>query len=561
MRVAAGLTLGLAALAGAALALADESEPPILHEYVAPPAGPGGQARIIDPQADPKVIDKKPGDAKANPTAFRQADKILPEPSAKAKPGAREPVFGADTFGADRETEARPDRVTQADDTLEYTEVYNPSVAPFKRMSALDAVDADYTLHVWRADRAELEVGGQTSPERDLFWGSMSIAFRPGADIPIPSVAPDMRILSWEVEPALGHVAFAKDGADNYFVRSDDPTAAGTHRLVFLCDAPASYFAATIPRGRTIAQATAGGPGVAPMPAPVRAAAEVTMNHIGLWRGMALDVAVDRLVAYFRAFQAGDPPPDSGDIYRDLCLSQRGVCRHRSFAFVITANALGIPARYVTNEAHAFGELWLPDVGWVRVDLGGSASTLDIHNAQDKAMHRPRGEDPFPRPPEYADNYTRLRGDVRGLSPDQIEEARTPLDPGGGGNGGGSANDPLSPAPGRGLPQPPPGAFAGKTETTIAVSTVDAVGFRGESVRVSGRLESGGRGVGGLRVDLYLAPAGAGGDGARFVGQTVTEADGRFSAAIDLPADLPLGKQEVFASSPGDSKYAPVVSP
>jgi transglutaminase-like putative cysteine protease len=40
----------------------------------------------------------------------------------------------------------------------------------------------------------------------------------------------------------------------------------------------------------------------------------------------------------------------------DLARGKRGVCRHRAYAFVIVAQALGIPARFVQNEAHAWVE-------------------------------------------------------------------------------------------------------------------------------------------------------------------------------------------------------------
>ena len=34
--------------------------------------------------------------------------------------------------------------------------------------------------------------------DRDLFWGSIMVELTPGRDVAIPSVAPDMRILSYE---------------------------------------------------------------------------------------------------------------------------------------------------------------------------------------------------------------------------------------------------------------------------------------------------------------------------------------------------------------------------
>ena len=64
---------------------------------------------------------------------------------------------------------------------------------------------------------------------------------------------------------------------------------------------------------------------------------------------LELGSSFNKLVAYFRAFAAKDRPPNTGDIYRDLVDSQAGVCRHRSFAFMVTANALGLPTRGTTN--------------------------------------------------------------------------------------------------------------------------------------------------------------------------------------------------------------------
>src|SRR5207237_6589636 len=112
--------------------------------------------------------------------------------------------------------------------TLHYVSVFNPDVLPFKRMSALDDVHDDFTLHVRNQALQPLPVGGTTDPKtRDRFWGDVLVELKPGVDVPLPSVAPDMRILSYETHPKL-RLAFSKDGADNYYVRSDESNAAGT---------------------------------------------------------------------------------------------------------------------------------------------------------------------------------------------------------------------------------------------------------------------------------------------------------------------------------------------
>ncbi len=207
----------------------------ILHEDL---PGPGGD------HPTPLIGDTGSGN---NPTAIVAGDKVLPPPPLDAKPDAKgEPVLGKGGFAADRETKMKPDENTGPDQTLHYVSVFNPDVLPFKRMSAFDAVAEDETLVIGRTVLHDLPIGGTTDKMRDRFWGSVAIELHPGVDVPLPSVAPDMRILSYEVKPAVT-LRFEKDGADNFYVRSDDSRAGGEYRLVFLCDADAGYFAPSLP--------------------------------------------------------------------------------------------------------------------------------------------------------------------------------------------------------------------------------------------------------------------------------------------------------------------------
>jgi hypothetical protein len=531
---------------------------PVLHEYVKPPRA--GAGRIVGAPSEAAAAAQPEEQRRENPPAIRQDEKILVEPQSNEPARPSEVVHGESSFGADRQTEARPDYLTQADGTLHYSEPFNPSVVPFKRMSALDSVAADYTLGVRDRQPRPLPAHGDTSADRDLFWASLVVDLPAGGrPVAIPSVAPDMRILSHEVEPRT-RLVFGKDGGDNFTVRAADPRTRGEHRVVFLADAPASYFAPRVPAGVTLRVAAAARP-PARLPAPVARAAGVVLARIGVSPDDEIGPALDKLVAWFRAFEAGAPPDPSGDVYLDLALSQRGVCRHRAFAFMITANAAGLATRYVTNEAHAFAEVFLPETGWSRVDLGGAALELEVANASDKAMHRPRGADPFPKPREYAENYTRLRGPVPGLTSEQIAEAQSP--PG----APAAPGDPTSTDPVRlgetSVPRPV-SVDPGRRPLRLAVDSVDRRGFRGEMVKIAGRATDGdGDDLSlseGLRVDLYLAPRGARGSGARVVGKTVTDRAGKFTVAVELPGDLLLGEHEVFAVTPGNDAFAPAVS-
>ena len=553
LRVSLVLALGVTLVPAAH---ADEGTGVVLHEHVAAP--PKTQGRIVKGQGA-----AKDGDTAKNPAAIRQDDKIIASPPVAQPPGAGEVVHGDRSFAADRETETRPDYVTQKDGTLHYVEVFNPSIVPFKRMSSLDGVRDDYTLAGAGRDLRAIAVGGQTTPDSDLFWASLVVDLpAQGATVPIPSVAPDMRILSVEVQPRA-RLAFARDAADNFYLHAEDG-ATGPHRVVMLVDAPAVYFAAKVPSGIALAEVARKRPPL-PLPERVRASATVMLSRLGLSGDIPADRAVSRLVDYFRSFEAGAPPTPSGDIYLDLALSRRGVCRHRAFAFMVTANAAGIPARYVANEAHAFAEIWLPGPGWLRVDLGGAALDLEVANAGDKTMYRPRGDDPFPKPRAYAENYTRLRGNVEGLSSTQLADAHgraaaPPSEaPAADATRDPRSTEPIS-TPMQKLPRPRAEPIPGKRLLSLIIDSVDKSGYRGEVMRVSGHAEGPAGAPEGLRVDVYLAPAGGKGDGARIVGQAVTDGNGGFSLAAELPADLGLGKHEVFVLTGGDRVYGPAIS-
>ena len=163
------------------------------------------------------------------------------------------------------------------------------------------------------------------------------------------------------------------------------------------------------------------------------------LKAIGLRSDMAFDVGVDRLVTWFRGFEAGDPPPRKGSIFVDLALGQKGVCRHRSFAFTLAARAAGIPTRQVQNEAHAFVEILAPDGLWRRIDLGGEAPSLDFKNSQNHRLHQPP-PDPFGKPENYTSQYSaQLQGtgdQAGGDDAPKIGNKPPPLVPGAAGSGG-----------------------------------------------------------------------------------------------------------------------------
>ena len=552
------VTLLIGAVAGLAIGDGGGGHP-ILHEDLPAPGGARAAATIGGS-----------GDG-ATPAAITAGDKVLPEPALDASTAHDgQPVLGQGGFAADRDTSMRPDENTQSDSTLHYVSVFNPDVLPFKRMSALDGIGDDFTLHVGSPGLVPLSVGGTTDPRtRDRFWGDVQVALRPGTAVPLPSVAPDMRILSYDAKPPV-RLAFGKDGADNFYVKTDDPHASGTYHLVFLADADAGYFAPSLPSRRyTVAEVALHAPAqLRPaIPPAVMQQARITLDHLGIDADMDLGVAFNKLVDYFRSFQPGDIEHPTGNVYRDLCDTKLGVCRHRSYAFMITANALGIPTRYVENEAHAFVEVWFPERGWQRIDLGGAALRMDVTGANNHTLHRPRAEDPFAKPPEYTQSYTQLEGDIRGLTKQQIADKRKSLDQapasgavsaGGGGAGGGGAgggtgggqSDRIAPDP----TLPAVDADPKKIDVSLAITKADAIATRGATLHVEGVARAAGHGLADHRVTVYLAPAGQDGRGYIALGTATTGKDGVFQADLAVP-DVALATYDIVVTSDEDATY------
>jgi hypothetical protein len=507
------------------------------------------------------------GTGSGNPAAFTAGDKVLPKPplDRPSTHPADEPVLGNGGFAADRRTTMTPDGNTGPDATLHYVSVFNPDVLPFKRMSALDGVADDYTLKIAHTALIELPVGGPTDKARDPFWGSVLIHLTPGQDVPLPSVAPDMRILSYEITPKIA-VKFEKDGADNFYVRSDESSAAGTYRLVFAADADAGYFAPSLPTTghfTPLMVAAMTPPELRPvLPDRVRRTARQVIDRLGVDVEMDLGVVFNRLVGYFRAFQARPMQASSNDIYLDLCFSQAGVCRHRAFAFMITANALGIPTRFVENEAHAFVEVWFPDRHWQRIDLGGAALRMEVTGASDKVLHRPRADDPFEKPPEYKQNYTQLDGDIKGLTRQQLTDKHKSLNqapPSGAfdpGLGSGAVPDRI--LPDQSLPAVT--RDPKKPSPVLTVTLADERAFRGAELHVEGRASASGKPLSDHTVDVFLSPAGHGGSSSIFLGRAVTEADGSFRADLPVPPTITLAAYEIWLSSPEDAYYNATLS-
>jgi hypothetical protein len=537
MRRAAAAVLFLAFGAAAA-------PPEVAHEYVA-----------VDAKS---CVGKK----------CKREGRAEPEPDAEGAPEPGEPVYTPQPLTEviatgpplpgdpppERRDRVVPDRDTGQPQpgTHPYHEVFDPAIVPHKRMTALDAVADDESLHVFDPTRRPFAESPSHVSTRDVFSGSVALDLQPGRWVPLPSVSAETRILSHQLLPESA-VQFARDSADNLFVRASG--ASGPHRLLWKSDAPKRYFAGELPRGLRLADEPPAL--IHPLSPSLREKAERVIAKIGVDRRRSLPEMLDKLVEWFRSFELGPLGGDGRSTYLDLALGRRGACRHRAYAFTITAVGLGIPTRYVENELHAFVEVYLPQLGWRQIDLGGAPLDEDVQNVENKSFYRPTGEDPFPKPQSFQNEPSIRMSDAR--SPTAMSSGG-PGTGGTGGNGGtgtgtgtGNGGGGSSTRSDSSTPSDEPPRFA--TALSVTVETREA--FRGDLLHVRGHYTVTGGPQNGARVILDLV-----GDGGRafHLGDAVTDDKGDFSADLEVPRLLPLGDHRLVAHTEGDEKRAPAVS-
>lgn len=560
MRAGAGTRTATRVLASALMLAASSigrarAEPPVLHEFV-PDVDPDEPVRVLarargrsDAVVYAGELVEAPESAPGGPSmSALPGDSVLVE-----EPGRRSPGFA-------------PDRTTHLDGALDYHEGFSPSIAPFKRVTALDAVvlasDGRTPVLVVRDPRTQevpIEGAAAVAPDmrpRDRFWGQARIDFSTGGFVPLPSVSPESRILDLRGEPALA-MRIERDGAGNYFVAALGAPPTGPVELTFLTDAPRTYFGVEVPRVPVATLAAE----VSPLAPSIRERALAFAAELGVNPRSDLRAALHALTAHFRAFQEStEPPRDTGDVYLDLARGKKGICRHRSYAFVVTAQALGVPARFVQNEAHSWVEVKLPQTGWMRIDLGGAANGLTAHGTNARPAYRPALPDALPQPSQYARSDARLGGNAPGAASHStdasagrwIEPEAVPGPTSAPENATGSATPPPTPTWAM-------SALGDRRPLHIRMDQRRVEVLRGRKLAVTGRVEDAERaGVAGLRVEVSLAAQGRA--DRLLLGVTVTGAGGYFRGAFGVPPDLEVGDYRLLAVTPGDSAHLPAVT-
>jgi transglutaminase-like putative cysteine protease len=520
-----------------AVALAQSDQGRITrHEFVPDLAGDEGSLLVSSGGSQPDAIVYR-GDVLSAPEGGALREDEAPM---QAGAGSDDGHLGE----AGRQSPSfRPDRQTSLETNIPYYPVFTPSINPFKRVTAYDTVvldDGTPILAIGPSPRTRIEaVGAEVeSPDgpRDRFWGTVVLDFTDGEVVPFPSVAPGSRILTITTEPER-LLTIERDEADNYYARS---RAGGQVRVVFLMDALRSYF------GAPLAQTPLSELDPIEMPASVRRDADTFNATLGLSRASSnFDDAIATLTSHFRAFEESRTPPrDSGNIYLDLATQRLGICRHRAYAFVISAHALNIRARFVQNEAHAWAEVEIPGADWLRVDLGGAANGLDPRGDSGPA-YDPNVSDPLPRPPEYERAIDRARaasGGGQGSSGQQSSEGS-----GGEPGEGGEGTEPVAPV----LTEDP---TSRRVPIELSLDRRSFEVFRGRELEVTGTARGAGD-TSGLRIDVYLRATS--GIEELNIGATVTDENGRFRGVFGIDPHRPVGEYRLILRTPGNDRFAP----
>jgi hypothetical protein len=506
----------LAALVAAGGADAQSS---LLHEFIP-----------VDAKDDIALGARNDGDI---PSAIQTPSGPVPAPDSR-RPPPTDHVYSGKTIDDSPESTYEPDRDTRKPNIERYDDPFSPATAPYKRLRAYDSVGPDYTLRVRSRGLKSIPVGGTLQSSDETFYGDLSVDLVPDEPIRLPTVGPDARILRAHVTPEA-QVEFLRDGADNWFVRGKVRERV---RIIEQLAIQRAVFGSPFgdPEWNELA------PYVEAPPVVRIAAFEEVARAIGISRGMRPREVVAKMVEYHRAFEPSDDPPRGrGDIYLDLAISKKGVCRHRSFAFLVTALYIGLPTRMVVNEAHAWVEVY-DATSWHRIDLGGAAANLETNTDPQRPPHVPP-PDPYAWPPNQDSGQ------------DAASRARTQA-PG----TASSASPSASPSASQTVGPPPPGpsgspADPNRPATDITLGELETRVLRGAPMRVQGDVKNSGAPCAHVRVDILLVspdtPQGAA------VGSLSTDDNGHFDGPIVVPNDFRLGSYDLMIQTPGDAQCAP----
>ena len=314
--------------------------------------------------------------------------------------------------------EGNPD-TGATDGNVTIYEIFDPVLGTAKRWNALDGLLYDdqasnpndmYTMYNFDSDKYEIfptNFEGYSNVFEGWIW--MGIQVTTNDYTRIPSVSPDADIIDYDPNATGVTISFFKDGADNYYVQGSENIVID---LKYRMGTNGSYFNRPVSEDLTLDdlpdEAIRQINGANQVKENVKDFLQYKHDNgtianeplYWLWPENGtpetnLALIINNLTWYFSAFIEGDGDvPDAEepwDVYQSICINGIGACRHRSFGFFVTALALGAPTRYVSNEAHAFVEVYVPEDNetfsashWKRIDLGGTGSSTTLDRPDDE---------------------------------------------------------------------------------------------------------------------------------------------------------------------------------
>jgi hypothetical protein len=517
-----------------ALSVSSFADAPILHEFI--PADAAEDLELGSMTPDGRM-----------PAAQRTPSGVISAPGFLDSNSPRQVAYGGGSTPDSIDATFRLDRDTTEPSVVRYDDPFTPSVAPFKRLFAFDAVDPDLGLVVRERELTPLAIGGTLPEGYDRFFGDLFVDLVPRVGVRIPNVAAGSKLLAMRVEPPLPLEA-KRDSAENWFVVGQERKRV---RLILDLAAPRSAF------GSDFADVSYAElqPSLTSLPGAARPAVNEVLTRLGLSRAVRPRDAVASLVAHFRSFAPSNelPTAQSGAaLYSELVLAKKGVCRHRAYGFLLTALGLGIPSRFVRNEAHAWVEIYDGRL-WHRVDLGGAAQRFDVDTREGAPPHV-TPPDPYDWPPNDSGAQAQVRAAQGGDS--EPSPSTSPTRSGNGapsGSGRGRTappkpRDPTAPANPSGAPSDDEHPHA-----TVDLELEGAETRRGALVHVRGSVSSSAGSCPFARVDIGLVES----FGTTLLGSVPTDQHGRFDSHVTMPFDIEVGEHTLRASTPGAGACGP----
>ncbi len=490
-------------------------------------------------------------------------------PSLSMEKGQNELVYGADgplkdarlqepygelsPFGRANTLDKNTDRV----DNLNYFASFEPSVIPYKRVVAQNRVvysNGTYMAQLEPGRRRPEPLQGLGEQPSETFWGTFMFRSEANRFMPVASVSPDQRVLDVRTEPPVPVEVF-RDDAGNFMIRTPHD---GLLRVNMQVAVPTFYFNGTMDG---VTWSDVNPQNESRLPTEASRVADRVLKQIGVDRRLGPGPAIKKMVEYFRDFEA-KPFPDelnTGDLYESIASNQIGVCRHRSLAFMVTAQALGFRTHYVYNEAHAFVEVYWPGSGWRRIDLGGAADQMNAAANDDRDIHSPG--DSLPQPERFLEEQERM-----------VQNGWKPPSEGGANGGNGNA---ANGSQGTNNAGGTDGAASNGTDTndtppeTADTRQVPRLQFlqatrrvkRGGVVSVEGRLtDPDGRPIIGETVEVHLGAVGSRNPSRMTkLADLRTDSNGFVRGDVTIPTVQAIGRWSMFLYYAG-GQFAPIAA-